>query len=123
MPANRMNAPAGSSKLNVIGSSSAIVSAGPIPGSTPISVPERHADRRQQQVLGREHGAEAVEQIRGEHEHQTPQGPCGSCTFSHSENTNDVTAPITTPISRSRAGFSEPSSQAASQKKIVVASA
>ena len=39
MPANRMNAPTGSSKLNVIGSSSAIVSAGPIPGSTPTSVP------------------------------------------------------------------------------------
>src|SRR5829696_10327175 len=39
MPANRMNAPTGSLKLNVIGSSSATVSAGPIPGSTPTSVP------------------------------------------------------------------------------------
>src|ERR1700754_2839167 len=39
MPAKRMNAPTGSSKLNVIGSSSATVSAGPIPGSTPTSVP------------------------------------------------------------------------------------
>ena len=39
MPANMMKAPAGSSKLNVIGSSSAIVSAGPIPGSTPTNVP------------------------------------------------------------------------------------
>ncbi len=34
-----MNAPVGSSKLKVIGSSSAIVSAGPIPGSTPTNVP------------------------------------------------------------------------------------
>ena len=34
-----MKAPVGSSKLNVIGSSSAIVSAGPIPGSTPTNVP------------------------------------------------------------------------------------
>ena len=39
MPANRMNAPTGSLKLNVIGSSSATVSAGPMPGSTPTSVP------------------------------------------------------------------------------------
>src|SRR3954454_14669143 len=39
MPANRMNAPTGSLKLNVIGSSSATVRAGPIPGSTPTSVP------------------------------------------------------------------------------------
>ena len=39
MPAKRMNAPIGSSKLNVSGSSSAIVSAGPIPGSTPTNVP------------------------------------------------------------------------------------
>src|ERR687890_406623 len=39
MPAKRMNAPTGSEKLNVSGSSSAIVSAGPIPGSTPTNVP------------------------------------------------------------------------------------
>ena len=39
MPAKRMNAPTGSSKLNVIGSSSATVNAGPMPGSTPTSVP------------------------------------------------------------------------------------
>src|SRR3954468_16401025 len=39
MPANMMKAPVGSSKLNVIGSNSAIVSAGPIPGSTPTNVP------------------------------------------------------------------------------------
>ena len=39
MPANMMNAPVGSSKLNVSGSSSAIVSAGPMPGSTPTNVP------------------------------------------------------------------------------------
>src|SRR3954451_17670983 len=39
MPANMMKAPVGSSKLNVIGSSSAIVSAGPMPGSTPTNVP------------------------------------------------------------------------------------
>src|SRR3712207_4347444 len=39
MPAKRMNAPTGSSKLKVMGSSSATVSAGPMPGSTPTSVP------------------------------------------------------------------------------------
>src|SRR5829696_1302099 len=39
MPANMMNAPVGSSKLNVSGSSNAIVSAGPMPGSTPTNVP------------------------------------------------------------------------------------
>src|SRR5215218_7450507 len=39
MPANMMKAPVGSSKLKVIGSSSAMVSAGPIPGSTPTNVP------------------------------------------------------------------------------------
>src|ERR1700709_183358 len=39
MPANMMKAPVGSLKLNVIGSSSAIVSAGPIPGSAPTNVP------------------------------------------------------------------------------------
>src|SRR5919108_2900782 len=38
MPANMMKAPVGS-KLNVRGRSSATVSAGPIPGSTPTSVP------------------------------------------------------------------------------------
>src|ERR687890_2728979 len=36
-----MKAPVGSSKLKVIGSRSAIVSAGPIPGSTPTNVPSR----------------------------------------------------------------------------------
>ena len=56
--------------------------------------PQRHAERRQQQVLGREHGAEAVEQVGGEDEHQTPQGPVGSCTLSHCENANDVTTPM-----------------------------
>ena len=39
MPANMMKAPVGSLKLNVSGSSSAIVSAGPMPGSTPTNVP------------------------------------------------------------------------------------
>src|SRR6476619_2143443 len=38
MPANRMKAAVGST-LKVIGSSSAIVSAGPNPGRTPIAVP------------------------------------------------------------------------------------
>ena len=54
---------------------------------------------------------------------QTPQGPVGSCTLSHCENTKDVTTPSTTPTTTSRPGRSDPSSQAASQKKIVVASA
>src|SRR5262245_66673053 len=38
MPANMMSEPAGSS-LNVTGSNSATVSAGPMPGSTPTAVP------------------------------------------------------------------------------------
>src|SRR5262245_25235367 len=38
MPANRMKAPVADT-LKVIGSSSAMVSAGPRPGSTPIAVP------------------------------------------------------------------------------------
>ena len=38
MPANMMNALVGSS-VKVAGSSSAIVSAGPMPGSTPTAVP------------------------------------------------------------------------------------
>src|SRR2546423_4369269 len=38
MPANRMNAPVGSSPY-VTGSSSATAIAGPMPGSTPIAVP------------------------------------------------------------------------------------
>src|SRR6476661_1039569 len=38
MPANRISAPVGS-RVNVIGSSSATVSAGPMPGSTPTRVP------------------------------------------------------------------------------------
>jgi hypothetical protein len=39
MPANMMKAPIGSLKLKVSGSSSAIATAGPIPGSTPTKVP------------------------------------------------------------------------------------
>src|SRR5690242_10859988 len=39
MPANMMNAPVGSLKLNVSGRSSAMVTAGPMPGSTPTNVP------------------------------------------------------------------------------------
>ena len=69
MPANRMNAPTGSLKLNVIGSSSAIVSAGPMPGSTPTSVPSVTPARGQQQVLRRQDVGEAVEQVGGEDEH------------------------------------------------------
>ena len=44
MPANMMKAPVGSSKLNVIGSSSAIVSAGPMPGQHADERAERDAD-------------------------------------------------------------------------------
>src|SRR5262245_12587560 len=48
MPANMMSDPAGSS-LNVTGSSSATVSAGPMPGRTPTAVPSStpiNANRR-----------------------------------------------------------------------------
>src|SRR5829696_8342196 len=46
MPANMMNAPVGSSKLNVSGSSNAIVSAGPMPGSTPMAAKARFSGVR-----------------------------------------------------------------------------
>src|SRR6266511_1800965 len=51
MPANRMKAAVGST-LKVIGSSSAMVSAGPRPGSTPIAVPSVVPTRHQSRFVG-----------------------------------------------------------------------
>src|SRR5262245_40350398 len=51
MPANRMNAAVGST-LKVIGSSSAMVSAGPSPGSTPIAVPSVVPTRHHSRFIG-----------------------------------------------------------------------
>src|SRR4051812_9862932 len=51
MPANMMIDPAGSS-LKVIGSSSATVSAGPIPGRTPTAVPRRTPIRAKSRFIG-----------------------------------------------------------------------
>ena len=50
-------------RLKVIGSSMAMVATGPMPGSTPISVPEQHADQRVQQVDRRDGHREAEEQV------------------------------------------------------------
>src|SRR5262245_53880137 len=51
MPANRMKAAVGST-LKVIGKSSAMVSAGPRPGSTPIAVPSVVPSRHHSRLVG-----------------------------------------------------------------------
>src|SRR5262245_57169438 len=51
MPANRMNAAVGST-LKVIGRSSAMVSAGPRPGSTPMAVPSVVPTRHHTRLIG-----------------------------------------------------------------------
>src|SRR5262245_39335677 len=51
MPANRMKAAVGST-LKVIGSSSAMVSAGPSPGSTPMAVPSVVPTRHHSRFIG-----------------------------------------------------------------------
>src|SRR5262245_61465437 len=51
MPANRMKAEVGST-LNVIGRRSAMVSAGPSPGSTPMAVPNVVPTRHQSRFCG-----------------------------------------------------------------------
>ena len=123
MPAKRMNAPTGSEKLNVIGSSSAIVSAGPMPGSTPTSVPRITPAAASSRFCGVKTAPKPSSRFAAKTSTQTPHGPVGSCTFKPCENAYDVTTPNTTAITASRAGRSEPSSQDASQKKIAVASA
>src|SRR5262244_2914870 len=51
MPANRMKAAVGST-LKVIGSNSAMVSAGPSPGSTPIAVPSVVPTKHHSRFIG-----------------------------------------------------------------------
>src|SRR5262245_12247377 len=51
MPAKRMKAAVGST-LNVIGNSSAMVSAGPSPGRTPIAVPNVVPTRHHRRLIG-----------------------------------------------------------------------
>ncbi len=86
MPANRMKAPTGSSKLNVIGSSSAIVSAGPIPGSTPTSVPRITPAAASSRFSGVKTALKPSSRFAAKTSTQTPHGPVGSCTLSQCEN-------------------------------------
>ena len=51
MPASMISAPTGGSP-NVIGSSIAIVASGPMPGSTPISVPTSVPIRHRPRLVG-----------------------------------------------------------------------
>src|SRR5918911_1066332 len=51
MPASMISAPTGL-RLNVIGSSMAMVATGPMPGSTPISVPSRQPIRQKNRLIG-----------------------------------------------------------------------
>src|SRR5947207_4857275 len=51
MPASMMSAPTGL-RLNVIGSSIAIVATGPMPGSTPIRVPSRQPISAKNKLIG-----------------------------------------------------------------------
>src|SRR6478609_9354119 len=51
MPASMISAPSGS-RLNVTGSSMAIVAIGPMPGSTPMSVPIRQPNRQNRRFSG-----------------------------------------------------------------------
>ena len=59
----------------MIGSSIAIVASGPMPGSTPISVPRKHADEAEPQVLQRQRDAEAENQIIEEFHVSIPSMP------------------------------------------------
>jgi hypothetical protein len=51
MPASMISAPSGL-RLNVTGSSIAMVAMGPMPGSTPIRVPIRHPNRQNSRLTG-----------------------------------------------------------------------
>src|SRR5690349_6112863 len=51
MPASMINAPTGL-RLKVIGSSMAMVATGPMPGSTPISVPSRQLISAKSRLIG-----------------------------------------------------------------------
>ena len=63
MPANRMKAAVGST-LKVIGSSSAMVSAGPRPGSTPIAVPSVVPTRHHIRLIGVSATAKPLSELR-----------------------------------------------------------
>ena len=86
MPAKRMNAPTGSLKLNVIGNSSAIVSAGPMPGSTPTSVPSVTPAAASSRFSGVSTAPKPSSRLAARTSTQIPHGPVGSCTFSQWEN-------------------------------------
>src|SRR5262244_1451287 len=72
MPASMISAPTGS-KLNVIGRSMVMVATGPIPGSTPISVPTMHPTKASPR-LG---SVSAVENPSARLEKRSPMA-CGS---------------------------------------------
>ncbi len=88
MPANRMNAPTGSEKLNVIGSSSATVSAGPMPGSTPTSVPSVTPAAASSRFWTDRTLAKPSSRLAAitSSTAQTPHGPLGRRTLSQCEN-------------------------------------
>jgi hypothetical protein len=124
MPANRMNAPTGSEKLNVIGSSSATVSAGPMPGSTPTSVPSVTPAAASSRFWGdRTSPKPSMRLAASTSTAHTPHGPLGSCTLSQCENAYPATTPRPSPTTASRTGLSEPGSHAVSHTNAVVASA
>ena len=62
MPASMISADTGSS-VKVNGSSMAMVGTGPMPGSTPISVPSDRARQAEHDVLNGERDGEAVGEI------------------------------------------------------------
>ena len=77
MPANRISAPVGS-RVNVIGSSSATVSAGPMPGSTPTSVPSVTPIRASSRFSGVSASENPVISWEKASMPQNPQIPAGS---------------------------------------------
>ncbi len=93
MPANRISAPVGS-RVNVIGSSSATVSAGPMPGSTPTSVPIVTPIRARSRLVGVSASPNPVISWEKESIAQNPQIPAGNVipiSTSKSRNTIEAT--------------------------------
>ena len=107
-----MSALAGSSR-NVIGSSSATVSAGPMPGSTPTAVPivtPTNAHSRLPGVIAR---GEAFEKQCSVSPCQNPQGPVGRLNPIKRSNTRNTMAANAQPYATVRQNFGAPSSIAA----------
>ena len=108
-----MNAPAGSSKLNVIGSSSAIVSAGPMPGQHADERPDQHPERGVQEVLRLQDGPEAVDAgSRGRPSQKIGVRPAGRDTPRNWVNAVNSPTASTIPTMTSRTSERLPSSRA-----------